>query len=110
MAAQADAAAGSSHPHGASGAPRPSWRAEPQEALERLAASQPRPLGGRPGGWGDSSPVLLAPLGELEIVGGPLEVPYGTPERRALEVHALRGLFFFFFFFLGFKGQGPHRW
>ena len=43
-------------------------------------------------------------------------------ERRALEVHALRGLaghfggalrqvdpFFFFFFFLGFKGQGPHR-
>ncbi len=36
--------------------------------------------------------MLFASLGELEVVGAPQEVPYGTPERRALELHALRGL------------------
>lgn len=69
----------------------PSWLREPQEALEQLAAALPRPLGGRPGSWGDSRPVLLASLGELELGEAP-EVPCGTPERELLEGHVFRGL------------------
>lgn len=96
MAALAGAAVGPppSSPHsqpGASRGSKPSWLKEPQEALERLAAALAQPLGGRPGGWGESRPVLLACLGELELMGAPA-VPYGTPERGSLERHAMQGL------------------
>ncbi|KAK9919138.1 hypothetical protein WJX75_009648 [Coccomyxa subellipsoidea] len=69
-----------------------SWQLEPQRALDAHALSTPRPklLRPRPDRWGDSEPLLLAPLGQLELQE---EVPYGNPERMQLELQVTRGLF-----------------
>ena len=63
-----------------------SWQLEPQRALDAHALSTPRPrlLRPRPDRWGDSEPLLLAALGQLELQE---EVPYGSPERMQLEPH-----------------------
>ena len=69
-----------------------SWQLEPQRALDAHALSTPRPglLRPRPDRWGDSEPLLLAALGQLELQE---EVPYGSPERMQLELQVTRGLF-----------------
>jgi hypothetical protein len=69
-----------------------SWQLEPQRALDAHALSTPRPrlLRPRPDRWGDSEPLLLAALGQLELQE---EVPHGSPERMQLELQVTRGLF-----------------
>lgn len=68
-----------------------SWQTEPQRALDSLALRTPRPrrLRARPSRWGDSEPILVADLGHLELAE---EIPYGSQQRRDLELQVTRGL------------------
>lgn len=83
-----------------------SWQVEPQTALDAHAISTPRPrlLRPRPDRWGDSEPLLLAALGQLELQE---EVPYGSPQRVQLERQVTRALFAHFAPHVGgFKQRG----
>ena len=64
---------------------------QPQTALDAHAISAPRPrlLRPRPDRWGDSEPLLLAALGQLELQE---EIPYGSPQRIQLERQVIRAL------------------
>ena len=65
--------------------------ATPHVGLVGAVAAEP--LDGRPAGWGDSRPVLLASLGRLKSEGAAADnIPYATPARAAVERHAQRGL------------------